>query len=87
MFWWGDPCRPRIQLTKICHDLPEVPSLTKANAHMASPMQSKWVCDKCYTREPDQSWEPLQLKEFREMHAAFMPAQPMARAGTALVNV
>ena len=38
--------------------MPEVPSLTKANANMDNPMQNKWVCDKCYTCEPDQSWEP-----------------------------
>ena len=65
MFWWGRPCR--IQLTELCHYLPEVRSLTKANTNMANPMQNKWVCDECYTREPDPSWEPLQLKEFREM--------------------
>ena len=56
MFWWGCPCRN--QLTELCHYLPEVPSLTKANANMDNPMQNKWVCDKCYTCEPDQSWEP-----------------------------
>ena len=39
---------------------------------MANPMQNKWVCNECYTREPDlMSWGPLQLKEFREMQAAF----------------
>ena len=57
MFWWGRPCRN--QLTELCHYVPEVPSLTKANASMANPMQGKWVCDVCYTRVPDPSWEPL----------------------------
>ena len=88
MFWWGHPCRN--QLTKLCHYLPEVPLPTKANASMANPMQNKWVCDACYTREPDQSWEPLQLKEFCEMQAAFTLLRPMlpamAPAGTTLVE-
>ena len=46
-----------------------MPSLTKANVSMANPMQNKWVCDMCYTHVPDQSWEPLQLKEFCKMQA------------------
>ena len=81
MFWWGHPCRN--QLTRLCHYLPEVPSPTKANANMANPMQSKWVCDTCYTRTPNQSWEPLQLKEFREMQAAFTLPRPMLPSTTA----
>ena len=69
MFWWGCPCRK--QFTELCHYVPEVPSQTKANASMANPMQGKWVCDACCTRAPDPNWGPLQLKEFREMQAAF----------------
>ena len=64
--------------------------MTKANLNMANPMQNKWVCDKCYTHEPDLSWEPLQLREFREMQATFMLPQPMllamARAGMTAVK-
>ena len=80
MFWWGCPCR--IQFMKLCHYLPEVPSQTKANYNtsMANPMQNKWVCDTCYTQVPDPNWEHLQLKEFREMQAAFMLPQPMLPA-------
>ena len=89
MFWWGCPCRR--QFTKLCHYLPEVPSQTKANASMANPMQGKWVCDACYTRVPNPNWEPLQLKEFREMRAAFTLPRPMlpatALAGTTLVEL
>ena len=88
MFWWGCPCRK--QLTKLCHYLPEVPSLTKANTNMANPMQNKWVCGECYTCEPNPHWEPLQLKEFREMQATFTLSWPMlpamARAGTSSVE-
>ena len=69
MFWWGCPCRN--QLATLCHYLPDMPSLTKANASMANPVQNKWVCDVCYTHMPDQDWEPFQLQEFREMQAAF----------------
>ena len=36
MFWWGCPCR--VQLTELCHYLPEVHLLTKANMNMANPM-------------------------------------------------
>ena len=78
MFWCGHPCRT--QFTMLCHYLLEVPLLIKANASMANPMQGKWVCDVCYTRVPNQSWEPLQLKEFHEMQAAFMLPQPMLLA-------
>ena len=81
MFWWGCPCRN--QLTELCHYLPEVPSSTKANTSMANPMQGKWVCDACYTCMPDLSWEPLQLKEFREMQAAFTLPRPMLPNPTA----
>ena len=34
----------------------------------------------CYTCEPDPSWEPLQLEEFREMQAAFTLPRPMLPA-------
>ena len=78
MWWWGCPCR--IQLTELCHYLPEVHSLTKANTNMANPMQNKWVCDECYMCVPNLSWEPLQLKEFHEMQAVFTLPQPMLPA-------
>ena len=58
--------------------------------NMANPMQGKWVCNACYTHAPNLSWEPLQLKEFRKMQAAFMLPQPMlpamALAGMTLVE-